>query len=154
MRTLPIDPATCTFIDYTAREGKALLIAADLPFAQIIGVEPSRRLANLAAQSCEKHDSASQRCKIFEIVHEDAVQFTPPSGNLVCFFFNPLPQLGREVAFRKLDLAAQSRSGIIYIVLTNGYLIRDPGLYTKVLSSFSLLVENRYSTVLRSSGLA
>jgi hypothetical protein len=86
---LDIDPRRYSFIDYGSGKGKAMLVASDYPFKTIIGVEYAKRLHDIAAENCRTYHSANQQCHSLEHVLGDALEYTPPSGPIVCFMCNP-----------------------------------------------------------------
>jgi len=86
--TLDIDPARDVFLDYGCGKGRAVAVAATLPFRRVIGIELSAGLAE-AASANVKNIRAKRRCSDVEIVNCDATQFTPPADANVIFFFNP-----------------------------------------------------------------
>lgn len=71
---------TFTFIDLGCGKGRTLMIASDLGFMRIIGVEFVRELVEIARTNLAKH-------KIFNaaVVHVDAADFRFPEGNTVVY---------------------------------------------------------------------
>jgi hypothetical protein len=77
-----------TFIDYGSGKGLVLLQAARFPFKKIIGVEFARELHEVASRNLDRHPAHLRRSEI-ELVHGDAVEFTPPAGDLVLYLYEP-----------------------------------------------------------------
>lgn len=84
-----IDHATYTFVDLGAGKGRALLLASDLPFRQIIGVELSRELSDVATRNIASYRSPGQRCRDIRCVCADAASFQLPDGPLFLYLYNP-----------------------------------------------------------------
>jgi hypothetical protein len=115
---LPISFSRYTFIDIGAGKGRAMLLASEFPFRRIVGVEFSADLVRLARSNLERFESAHQRCRNFEVIHADAVDFQPPNEPLVVYFYNPFV---REVMRQVLANVRSSamRSGCpVYVVVT------------------------------------
>lgn len=80
---LPFDPKHYTFCDLGCGKGRVLLLAAELPFAHIVGVEVEQGLFRTALQNV---GTGSSRVEIFWM---DASRFPLPAGPLALFLFNP-----------------------------------------------------------------
>ncbi|HYG24591.1 MAG TPA: class I SAM-dependent methyltransferase [Verrucomicrobiae bacterium] len=85
---LEINPPEFTFVDYGCGKGRALLLAARLPFRKVVGVEYCRTLADTAVKNIDKVSRALP-CSVIEVSVADAAVFPIPAGPLVLFFFNP-----------------------------------------------------------------
>jgi SAM-dependent methyltransferase len=95
LRRLDIHYPDFSFVDFGSGKGRTLLVAGELPFRQVIGVEFSADLhaqaqKNIACYGKRRADSVIS-------VHADATEFPLPQGDLVLYFFNPFnaPVLGR-----------------------------------------------------------
>jgi SAM-dependent methyltransferase len=86
---LQIDYSAYSFIDLGAGKGRALLLASDLPFLQIIGVEISRELSEVATRNIGTYRSPNQRCREIRCVCTDAAEFEFPDGPLFVYLYNP-----------------------------------------------------------------
>jgi len=79
-----------TFIDFGCGMGRVLLVASDLPFEKIIGVELSPSLAAVARQNLARHYKASSKITpAWSIEVIDARQYDIPESATVFYFFNP-----------------------------------------------------------------
>jgi SAM-dependent methyltransferase len=79
IRKLPIQPSDFTFIDLGCGKGRALILAEDLGFKSIIGVE----------YSCSLSLSAKMNCPATEIYNMDAIDYRFPLKPSVVFLYNP-----------------------------------------------------------------
>jgi hypothetical protein len=88
------------FIDFGSGMGRALLLASELPFKKVIGIEFSYWLHQTAKENIRKYKSASQKCSHIEPVYMDATQYQIPREKVVFFFYNPFKG---EVMAKVLD---------------------------------------------------
>jgi predicted RNA methylase len=76
------------FVDYGAGLGRAVILAAMLPFKRVIGVELSQVLAERARENvCQCKGKLC--CKDIDIVNADAATFEIPTDTTRIFFNNP-----------------------------------------------------------------
>lgn len=106
------------FVDLGSGKGKALLLASDYPFRQIIGVEFSSVLHNIATGNISRYRSSTQRCFQIESVCGDARAFEFPPAPLVVYMYNPF---GPDILSKVLDrletsIAIQPRQCFLIIV--------------------------------------
>jgi SAM-dependent methyltransferase len=78
-----------TFIDFGSGKGRALLLASELPFKRIIGIEFSPELHAIAQKNIEKYSNSGQKCKSIELVCKDFTRFELPHEPCVLCFFDP-----------------------------------------------------------------
>jgi SAM-dependent methyltransferase len=87
--TLEIDHSRFTFLDLGSGKGRALMLASELPFREVIGVELSPELHEVACKNLLQFRSSSQRCASLRSIRGDAAQFPLPAGPLVLYMWNP-----------------------------------------------------------------
>jgi SAM-dependent methyltransferase len=80
---------SATFVDAGAGMGRAVLLAAEYPFKQVVGVEISPALYEIALDNLARAPREKRRCRDVRLVRADARMWRYPSGNLVVFLFNP-----------------------------------------------------------------
>jgi hypothetical protein len=114
-----------TFVDYGSGKGKVLLMAALYAFKRIIGIEYAPVLHNIAERNISVFHDENQRCPLIESVRGDATAFEPPSGPLVCFFFNPFDVETTRTVFQKLRVSFQHAPRDIYLIYVNLRHIRE-----------------------------
>ncbi len=83
----PLERAT--FVDIGAGMGRALLLAAQHPFRQAVGVEISPALCEVARDNLRKMRREALTCRDVRIVCADAVDYRFPRGDLVVYLYNP-----------------------------------------------------------------
>jgi SAM-dependent methyltransferase len=94
-----------TFIDLGAGMGRAMLIAALLPFRAVMGVELNPALVRLARQNMTRWRKVANPQAPMRLVCGDAAECVFPSGPCVAFLFNPF---GATVMRRLLKGMARS----------------------------------------------
>ena len=87
--SLKIDFPSYTFVDLGSGKGRALLVASEHPFAEIVGVEFAAELHEIANRNIQSYRSKTQKCKNVSSVNVDAAEFEIPLTPLVLYLFNP-----------------------------------------------------------------
>jgi SAM-dependent methyltransferase len=117
LRSLPVAPRECTFVDFGCGLGRAVVAAATLPYRQVIGIDISDRLIGLAQGNVDgmRHRKAGE----VRLVVADASRFEIPSGANLMYFYNPFRGriLDRVVDNIRASFELAPRS--IYIVFFN-----------------------------------
>jgi SAM-dependent methyltransferase len=114
---------TATFIDLGCGKGRAVLLASEYPFAQIIGVEIAPQLHRIAVENVARY-TAARRAEArgdvapMCVLLEDAANYRFPSGPLVVYLYHPFCRPVLEKVLRNLgrSLAEEPRdAAVIYI---------------------------------------
>jgi hypothetical protein len=116
IRSIDADLSKFAFIDLGCGKGKAVLLAGELPFRQIIGVELWPNLVKTATKNWDMYRGGPRKCKSIQLSCMDAVEFDLPPEPSIYYLFSPFP---RAVLQRVLDnirrsLAAAPRE--LYII--------------------------------------
>jgi len=111
--------AQYSFLDLGCGKGRPLLVATEFPFKEIVGIELSLALAQIARNNAEimsNHYSGRRRVRI-EV--GDATKSPIPSGDVVLFMANPFDEaMIRKMAVRvEAALALEERR--IFVVYLN-----------------------------------
>jgi SAM-dependent methyltransferase len=95
IKDVPGNLSEYAFVDFGSGKGRALLMAAELPFRRIVGVEFAAELYATAVKNCQSRP--------IELVHGDATQYALPVVPLVLYLFNPFDApIVAEVARRAM----------------------------------------------------
>lgn len=78
-----------TFIDIGAGMGRAVLLASELPFRDVVGVELNPGLVRIARRNLALWRAARRAHTAMRIVRKDAAEFQFPDGPCLAFLFNP-----------------------------------------------------------------
>jgi len=109
-----------TFVDMGCGMGKALLLAAEHPFRQIVGVEFARHLATICEQNVyQVRDPAHRLCQSIKVVVTDATQFSFPDGPLIVFLYNPFGPQVLIPMLNNLRTAAATKPNETFVVYLN-----------------------------------
>jgi SAM-dependent methyltransferase len=109
MKALPIERSQFTFVDLGCGKGKALLMAADLGFGRLVGIEFSPELAAAARENVAGRRELGPATA--EVVTGDAGAYEFPPGPLVIYMYNPFRAviMAGVVANIERTLAARPR---------------------------------------------
>ena len=97
------------FVDLGAGMGRAVLLASELKFKSIMGVELHPTLAGIARRNVKIWRKEGRERSPIQIVEGDAVEFALPAGPVVVFLFNPFDA---AVMRRLLKRWRAGRSGL------------------------------------------
>ena len=86
------DLVSYSFIDFGSGKGRALFVAAEYPFRQIIGLEYSQELHEVASGNVATYRNPAQKCFHITPLCMDATAFRLPEYPLICFINNPFDE--------------------------------------------------------------
>lgn len=118
LATLP-KLASFTFVDLGCGKGRPLLVASEYPFRDIVGVEFSAPLAQIAKQNADLIARRFPQRTPIRVVIGDASRFPLPAGDLVLFLYNPF---GSELIARvaqAVDVALSTAGRTVFVVYYN-----------------------------------
>jgi SAM-dependent methyltransferase len=121
-----IDPARFTFVDLGCGKGRALIMASELKFRRIIGVEIVPDLADIARANLARLGVAA------EVRTMDAMLFVFPPGPVVLFLYNPFVATVIEAVIANLRTANIRELFILYKNPRCGSLLDASGFLTGV----------------------
>jgi SAM-dependent methyltransferase len=118
LATLPADARGYTFVDFGSGKGRILLLAAERPFARIVGVEFARELHEAALANVRSYRNRAQRCHRIEPQLADAADFAIPDGPCVLHFFSPFerPLLERVIENIRRSYEADPRHIVVLYI--------------------------------------
>lgn len=97
---LPLD--RFTFVDIGCGKGRAMLLAAELPFQRVVGVEFSPALCRVAEANLALKRSARPAMPPSEVHCQDATTWDPPAGALLVFLADPFGPAVLQPVIEKL----------------------------------------------------
>jgi Methyltransferase domain len=89
LRNIEEDLSRFCFIDFGSGKGRVLLVASHYPFREVVGVEFSPALHEIAQDNIRKYRSPARRCQNVRSVCADAARFALPEQACVLYFNNP-----------------------------------------------------------------
>jgi hypothetical protein len=140
LMTQVVEPDTSdVFLDYGSGLGRAVFMAATLPFRRVIGIEYSAELSSIASTtlSCIRDKLP---CKEVELIHGDAIAYEVPRDVTVIYFVNPfggnvLVEVVKRIKQSLLDFPRNLR--IVYFL---------PGQFDQVIDGCDWLVKRTQTT--------
>jgi SAM-dependent methyltransferase len=119
-RTGPAGPLEeTTFVDLGAGMGRALLLAAEIPFKAAIGVELNPTLAGIARRNVRAWKAEGRALTTVRVVEGDAVEFRLPQGPVAAFLFNPFEAAVMRKLLKAWRKALEGRAGELDILYVN-----------------------------------
>lgn len=119
LSTLP-DLDRCTFVDLGCGKGRPLLVATEFPFRDIVGVEVSAELAEVARQNAEIMTARHPERTRLRVVVGDVTDFEFPTGDLVLFTYHSFGmELSRRVLRRIEAALSREPTARLFFVLYN-----------------------------------
>lgn len=112
----PLEPDTFIFIDLGSGKGRALFLAAEYPFRQIIGVEYASELHEVAVRNTTTYRNPRRKCLDIRTVCGDATTFVFPEHPTVCFMNNPFGAALVERVAQRIDASVRSSQRPFFIV--------------------------------------
>jgi len=104
LEKLNIDFRRFTFVDFGSGKGRVLLVAASFPFKEVVGVEFSRELHEIALENIARLPASAARAGGILSIQDDARALELPKSDLVCYFYNPFgPPVITQVAARLMS---------------------------------------------------
>jgi len=114
LRQLNIDYSTYTFVDFGSGKGRTLLLASELPFMRVIGIEFARELHEVAQKNIEIYPGKA--AEKVESICQDATTFELPAENLIIYFFNPFDDVILDKVISNISNSLKSNPRSSYIV--------------------------------------
>ena len=103
------------FIDFGSGKGRVLLVAAQFPFREVIGVEFSRQLHEIALRNIARFPEDQLHCRSIRSILDDAMAFVLPPSELVCYLYNSFESKVLTSVVQRL--AAHAGNGYRIIVI-------------------------------------
>lgn len=104
------------FIDLGSGKGRALLLASQFPFKEIIGVELSPKLHEIACRNIQIYRDEHQQCFKLLSVCQDATSFEIPDENVVFYMFNPFDEHVMRAVAKNIEIYFQRFYRKMYLV--------------------------------------
>ncbi len=89
LRQVVLDLEPSTLVDFGSGKGRVLLLASEYPFRQVIGVEFSKELHDIAERNIAAYDPPRRQCDSVQSICADARDFAIPDGPIALYFYTP-----------------------------------------------------------------
>jgi SAM-dependent methyltransferase len=110
---LPVAPQRLTLIDVGCGKGRVLVLADELGFRRIVGVEVSDELARTA------RDNLRTRRIGGEVQVIDAAQMHIPDEALLVYLYNPFGEPTLQVVLERLRCSVRAQPRLVFVVYVN-----------------------------------
>ena len=130
LNRLKLNWSRFVFIDLGCGKGKVLLMAAQFPFRQIVGVEFAPELAELARKNVTTYRGLAQVRQRVEVRTEDAADYEFPLSPLVIYCFNPFSERVMRAALSNLERSLWQHWRETYLIYANPVLESVVAEYT------------------------
>jgi hypothetical protein len=107
------------FVDCGAGKGRVLLMASELPFRRIIGIEFVIELARIAEANISSYSSAGQKCKNLEMICLDATKYQWPNEPTVLFLYHPFERPVMEVFVGNIERSLEAHPRPFFVLYRN-----------------------------------
>lgn len=137
MEALPIRIAEYGFVDLGSGKGRALLLAAQLGFKNVTGVEFSEELHQAATKNVLAARGKWPNAERIQLVCGDAAQFVPPNQPVVCYLYNPFGASVMRQVVEKWTRAMGAHSFDVWFVYANPTQLETFELFPEISNSFN-----------------
>ncbi len=114
-----------TFVDIGAGKGRAMLVASELPFRQVIGIELNPAMADIAQQNLDlwiaahAADPTADPIASIRLFEQDALEFDLPRTPALLFLFHPFEAPVLRALLRRIETQFAKRPGQLDILYVN-----------------------------------
>jgi predicted RNA methylase len=118
LATLP-DKSASTFVDLGCGKGRVLVVASELNFKTIIGVDLSKSVLDKARENAAVvHERYPGRTPI-KLVQRNALKFMPEGAKIVFYLYHPFGREGVEQFVAGLEEKIDNESAQVFVVYCN-----------------------------------
>ena len=124
------------FLDVGAGMGRAMLLAAEMNFKEVVGLELNPALVRIARRNLARWRAAGRvEAEKVRIVEGDAVEFPLPDAPTVAFLFNPFDGPVLKRLLKKWEGALASGTNLLDLIYVNNEqesVLRDTAGFTRL----------------------
>jgi hypothetical protein len=122
---LPIRHQDFVFVDFGSGKGRAVMLAAALPFKRVVGVEFAEALHRTAEENVEQYRKRKPGATRIELLCMDAVEYELPGEPLVLYFYEPFLETIMDSVMQRVRIAVERVPRPVYVVLYRGTSLAD-----------------------------
>jgi len=119
LASLEINYQDFVFLDLGSGKGRVVLLASELPFKEIIGVEFSQELNDIAQANVHRYRSKSQRCNQITLMCADFIDFPIPEVPVFFFMYYPCKAPAMQSLIQNIKKSVLNNPREIYILYVN-----------------------------------
>ncbi|HEY6270847.1 MAG TPA: class I SAM-dependent methyltransferase [Terriglobales bacterium] len=121
LRSLRIEYPDWVFVDLGAGKGRALFLAAQFPFREIVGVEISSKLVGIARQNIAGFQAKRSNQARIQLIQEDAGAYRFPDSNLLIFLHNPFHGEIMQAVVRNIEAFVEQSGKQVRLIYWNPF---------------------------------
>jgi SAM-dependent methyltransferase len=114
-----IRPQEFCFVDYGCGKGRALVLAAELRFRRIIGIELVPALHDRALVNLRSYRAHRPGAPPIEALLGDATEFVPPPQDALLYFYNPFSEALLRRAMAVIEASCRAAPRRLFIAYRN-----------------------------------
>jgi hypothetical protein len=115
----PYSSRDYVFIDVGCGKGRTVMLASDLPFRRVVGVELHPALVSIARKNLIKWKASSHACDDIAVLHADALEFAFPESPTLLYAFNPFDLHATQLLLDRIQAVSLTRSAPIDFIYMN-----------------------------------
>jgi SAM-dependent methyltransferase len=119
LSSLQLEFPRYTFVDLGSGKGRMVLLAACLPFRQVVGVEFIKEFHEIALVNLRRWRASKILCAKISLKCEDAATFEFPPDPLVVYLFNPFGERLMVQVMANLAASLRERTRDVVILYVN-----------------------------------
>jgi len=108
-----------SFIDFGAGMGRAMLLAAAMPFREVIGVELNPEMVRIAEKNIARWTASKRALCSMRIMMQDATEFEFPGNPCLAFLFNPFSGTVLRRLNKRIEAAFRDRPAELDLLYVN-----------------------------------
>jgi hypothetical protein len=114
-----------TFVDIGAGKGRAMLVASELSFRQVIGIELNPGMARIAQNNLDHWlafhaaDPTASPVAPIHLLQQDALEFDLPATPTLLFLFHPFEAPVLKALLRRIETQFADRPGLLDLLYVN-----------------------------------
>ncbi|HEY5057087.1 MAG TPA: class I SAM-dependent methyltransferase [Acidobacteriaceae bacterium] len=116
--TIPAHPiSSYAFLDIGCGKGRALLVASELPFRSVVGIELNPKLVAIARTNVDRWtrshaaDPTAPLLAPIEVLEQDALELALPAGPTLIFLFHPFEAPLLRKVLRRIESQIAANAG-------------------------------------------
>jgi hypothetical protein len=114
----PYSSRDYVFIDVGCGKGRTVMLASDLPFRRVVGVE-LHPAVSIARKNLIKWKASSHACDDIAVLHADALEFAFPESPTLLYAFNPFDLHATQLLLDRIQAVSLTRSAPIDFIYMN-----------------------------------
>jgi SAM-dependent methyltransferase len=114
-----------SFVDIGAGKGRAMLVASELPFHEVLGVELNPAMAAVAQRNLDlwlaahAADPTAERLAPVRLIVQDALEFDLPDTPTLLFLFHPFEAPVLKLLLRRIETHYADHPGTLDLLYVN-----------------------------------